>query len=129
MRPMQSIHRRPRTVYSHSQAVAFEKAGAAAKQEEFFPPRRNVLSGGEIFLFCRVRQLYGGSHRDGEAACVARAAGCLHWAFSLKGVLRQRLHGPEMGIHRAGAPVDGLHGSHGDATERSGDRESIFGIC
>ena len=27
MRPMQSIHRRPRTVYSHSQAVAFEKAG------------------------------------------------------------------------------------------------------
>jgi hypothetical protein len=36
---------------------------------------------------------------------------------------------PEMGIHRAAPPVDGLHGSHGDATERSGDRESIFGIC
>src|SRR5437773_12314036 len=27
-------------------------------------------------------------------------------------------------IRRAGKPVDGLHWSHGDATERSGDRES-----
>ena len=50
-------------------------------------------------------------------------------ADNLKSRLFERLHGPEMGIHRAGAPVDGLHGSHGDATERSGDRESIFGIC
>jgi hypothetical protein len=34
-----------------------------------------------------------------------------------------------MGIHRAGSPVDRLHRSYGDATERSGDRESILGIC
>jgi hypothetical protein len=50
-------------------------------------------------------------------------------ADNLKSCLFERLHGPKMGIHRAGTPVDGLHGSHGDATERSGDRESIFGIC
>ena len=42
--------------------------------------------------------------------------------------LFQRPHAPKMGIHRAGTPVDRLHGSHGDVTERSGDRESIFGI-
>jgi len=47
-------------------------------------------------------------------------------ADNLKSRFFERLHGPEMGIHRAGTPVDGLHGSHGDATERSGDRESIF---
>ena len=40
--------------------------------------------------------------------------------------LFERLHRPEMGIHRARTPVDRLHRSHGDATERSGDRESIF---
>jgi hypothetical protein len=29
------------------------------------------------------------------------------------------------GTWRAGTPPGGLHWSHGDATERSGDRESI----
>ena len=42
--------------------------------------------------------------------------------------LFERLDRAGMGIHRAGTPVDGLNRSHGDATERSGDRESIFGI-
>jgi hypothetical protein len=27
--------------------------------------------------------------------------------------------------YAAGTPADGLHWSHGDATERSGDRESM----
>ncbi len=36
-----------------------------------------------LFCFCWARQLYGGSHRDGGAACVARGAGRLHWAYSL----------------------------------------------
>src|SRR5467141_4273996 len=60
-----------------------KRQALAQNKEEFFPPRRNILTGGHIFLFCRVRQLYGGGHRDGEAACVARVAGRLHWAFSL----------------------------------------------
>ena len=51
--------------------------------------------------------------------------------FALADNLKSRFferHRLGMGIHRAGTPVDRLHRSHGDATERSGDRESIFGI-
>jgi len=49
-------------------------------------------------------------------------------ADNLKSCLFERLHRLGMGIHRAGTPVNRLHRSLGDATERSGDRESIFGI-
>ena len=49
-------------------------------------------------------------------------------AFGAQQGLFECLDRAGMGIHRAGTPVDGLNRSHGDATERSGDRESIFGI-
>jgi len=49
-------------------------------------------------------------------------------AHNSEALLFERLDRAGMGIHRAGTPVDGLNRSHGDATERSGDRESIFGI-
>jgi hypothetical protein len=68
-------------------------AGAGAKQKRFGVHPINILSHrsralssqalAKSFLRCRVRQLYGGSHRDGAAACVARVAGRLHWAYSL----------------------------------------------
>jgi hypothetical protein len=68
-------------------------AGAGAKQKRFDLHPTNILghrspalssqAGAKSSLLCRVRQLYGGSHRDGAAACVARVAGRLHWAYSL----------------------------------------------
>jgi hypothetical protein len=68
-------------------------AGAGAMQKRFGLHPINILghrspalssqTGAKSSLLCRGRQLYGGSHRDGAAACVARVAGRLHWAYSL----------------------------------------------
>jgi len=47
MRPVQSIHRRPRTVYSHSRAVrAFEKAGFKIVRQG----KHIVMSDGSHFI-------------------------------------------------------------------------------
>jgi hypothetical protein len=69
-------------------------AGAGAKQKGSGSPL-NILShrspelspqaGTKSLLLCRVRQLYGGSHRDGAAGCVARVAGRLQWVIACKG--------------------------------------------
>jgi predicted RNA binding protein YcfA (HicA-like mRNA interferase family) len=47
MRPIQSIHRRPRTVYSHSRAIkAFEKAGFRVLRQG----KHIVMSDGTRFI-------------------------------------------------------------------------------
>ena len=65
---------------------------------------------------------------NGDEVCAVAHYNVLALAHNSEAGFFERLAGPGMGIHRAGTPVDGPNRSHGDATERSGDGESIFGI-